>query len=140
MKLKYSVIIGLSSLLTGFIPLSLKKDKNITYTIYTSNIARANQIKEELIVFYKQYCYSFSFKNIQDKIIENIQYFPYTCTYQNANLKITDGKEKIKMTGYLFYINPSSIDFKYYFSSLLTSSIPLATSINVATLSLSDQI
>lgn len=141
MKLKYSIIIGLTSLLSGFIPLSfLKNNKEITYTIYTNNILQANQIKEELIVFYKQYCYSFSFSSINEKIIENIDYFKYKCTYKNNHLDIYYQESKIKMTGYLFSNNPSSIEFKYYFSSLLTSSIPLATSISVATFSLSDQI
>ncbi len=140
MKFKYSIMIGLTSMLSGFIPLSFFKNKNITYTIYTTNIAQANQIKEELIVFYKQYCYSFSFSSIHQKLTENIDNFKYPCIYQDHHLDIYYSQRKIKMTGYLFLTNPSSIEFKYYFSSLFTSSIPLATSMSVATLSLSDQI
>ncbi|MCI5745398.1 MAG: hypothetical protein MR270_03860 [Erysipelotrichaceae bacterium] len=141
MKYKTSIIIGMLSMLTGFIPMSFKKEKNITYEIYSCNIQQANLIKKELLVFYKKYCYSFSYSEIDKKISENIVYFPYDCSYENHVLTINEENAKIKMMGYLFYINPSSIDFKYYFSTLSsTCSIPDAISINVATLTLSDQI
>ena len=140
MKFKYSIILGLASILAGFIPLGYKNNKyNITYTIYSNNIVKANQIKEELMVFYKEYCYSFSFISINEKIIDNIDDFKYKCVYNDHNLLIYDNSLEIKMTGYLFQSNPSSIDFKYYFS-ITTRSIPEAISTNVATLSVSDQI
>lgn len=140
MKYKYSIFLGLSSILAGFIPLGYRNNKNnITYTIYSQNIVVANQIKEELMVFYKEYCYSFSFTTIEKKIINNIYLFPYTCEYNNHSLKIYGDDTKIKMTGYLFQTSPSSIDFKYYFS-ITTRSIPEAISTNVATLSVSDHI
>lgn len=140
MKYKYSIILGLISILVGFIPLGYKNNKDdITYTIYSNNIVKANQIKEELMVFYKEYCYSFSFASIDQKIVDNINLFKYTCEYINHNLVIYDNDLNIKMTGYLFKSNPSSIDFKYYFS-ITTRSIPEAISTNVATLSVSDQI
>ena len=140
MKYKYSIILGLASILAGFIPLGYKNNKdNITYTIYSNNIVKANQIKEELMVFYKEYCYSFSFVSIDQKIADNINSFKYKCEYSNHNLIIYDKDLNIKMTGYLFKSNPSSIDFKYYFS-ITTRSIPEAISTNVATFSVSDQI
>ncbi len=140
MKYKSSIIIGLTTLLTGFIPLSINKKQDITYTIYSQSIVKASQIKEELIVFYKQYCYSFSFANMDKKLAENIQYFPYSSRYEDGHVYIYDSIEKIKMTGYLFQSSPSSIRFKYYFSSIAATSIPEAISTRVATLSLSDQI
>lgn len=140
MKYKSSIIIGLTTLLTGFIPLSLNKKQDITYTIYSQSIVKASKIKEELIVFYKQYCYSFSFSNMDKKITENIHRFPYSCKYENYNVYIYDSVEKIKMTGYLFETSPSSIQFKYYLSSIAVDSMPEAISTRVATDSLSDQI
>ncbi len=115
MKIKNSIILGFLSLFMGFIPLSFKNKKDITYTIYAENIVSANQIKEELIVFYKEYCYSFSFQNITKNIEENIKNFKYDCTYNNYKLIIHENNYKIKMTGYLFKNNPLEIDFKYLF-------------------------
>ena len=72
MKYKYSILIGLSSLILGFIPISFNHTQNITYTIYSSNIVEASVAKEELIEFYKDYCYSSLFINIDNKIKSNI--------------------------------------------------------------------
>lgn len=139
MKYKYSIIIGLVSLLSGFIPLSINKKEDISYTIYAPNVVKANKIKEELIVFYKQYCYSSLFDDINKKIEKNIYLFPYECIYENNKISIFLNESKIKMTGYLYKNNLPEINFKSYFTSS-TNSIPLATSINVDTLALSDQI
>ena len=140
MKYKYSIIIGFTSMLAGFIPLSIKNNNSdITYTIYAQSIVKANKIKEELIVFYKQYCYSFSFDSIDNKLVNNLNDFPYKTEYIDHNISIYDESSQIKMTGYLFQATPSSINFKYYFSKT-TVSIPDAISISVATVSLSDQI
>ena len=86
MKYKYSIIIGLASLLSGFIPLSINKKEDISYTIYAPNVVKANKIKEELIVFYKQYCYSSLFDDINKKIEKNIYLFPYECIYENNKI------------------------------------------------------
>lgn len=119
--------------------MSFKKNNDITYTIYASNIVKANHIKEELIVFYKQYCYSFSLFEIDKNIINNLDLLPYEAHYNKQNLIINSASKQIKMTGYLFTSNPSSIDFKYYFS-MVAVSMPEAISTKVATSSLSDQI
>ena len=57
MKYKYAILVGLSSLLSGFIPLSFTKPKDIVFTIYTTSLNKANLIKEELINFYKTWSY-----------------------------------------------------------------------------------
>ena len=132
MKYKYSILIGLSSLILGFIPISFNHNQNITYTIYSSNIVEASVAKEELIEFYKDYCYSSLFINIDNKIKSNINKLALDVTYENHNFNIYTSGNKIKMIGYLYQSSPSSIEYKYYFKSL-TYSIPLPISINVAT-------
>lgn len=140
MKLKYSILVSLTSMLAGFIPLSFdKKTDNITYTIYSKNIAKANKIKEELISFYKERCYSSLLVEIDNKINNNIVLLPYRCEYVDHEIVIYDSSNKIKMTGYLYKSSPSYIDFKFYFSSWINS-IPEATSTRVETLAESDQI
>ena len=140
MKFKYSILIGMTTLLSGFIPLSFSQKNDIKYTIYSQSIVNANKIKEELMVFYKQYCYSFSFNDIDKKIVQNIDNFQYDVTYDNYNIIVNYSSDnKIKMTGYLFKNTPSFIDFKYYFS-MIAVSMPEAISTSVATLSVSDQI
>lgn len=140
MKAKYSIIISLTSILAGFIPLSFdKKIDNITYTIYAKNIVRANKIKEELITFYKERCYSSLLIDTSKKIEQNLNLFPYRCEYTNYEIIVYDSINKIKMTGYLYKSSPSFINYKYYFSSWI-SSIPEATSTNVDTFAESDQI
>ena len=119
-------------MILGFIPISFNNKDNITYTIYSSNIVNATHAKEELIEFYKNYCYSSLFVNIDKKIKNNINKLDLNVTYDNCHFTIYTDEEKIKMTGHLYQSVPSSIDFKYYFKSV-TYSIPLATSINVAT-------
>ena len=132
MKYKNSILLGLSSMILGFIPVSYNHNQNITYTIYSSNIVEASIAKEELIEFYKDYCYSSLFINIDKKIKTNIDKLALNVTYQDHNFNIYTGDNKIKMIGYLYQSSPSSIEYKYYFKSL-TYSMPLATSINVAT-------
>ena len=83
MKYKTSIIIGMLSILTGFIPMSFKKEKNITYEIYSCNIQQANLIKKELLVFYKKYCYSFSYSAIARSAIASISSF------------VNEGKESV---------------------------------------------
>lgn len=139
MKLKYSIIVSLSSLILGFIPFSFSNKNEITYTIYSDNIVLANKAKEELIVFYKQYCYSSLFDDIESKIYENIDKFDYNVSYDNHNFTVILKGNEIKMTGYLYKNSLFTINYKNYFTSV-TYSIPLATSINVATDALSDQI
>lgn len=140
MKLKYSILVSLTSMLAGFIPLSFdKKVDNITYTIYSKNIAKANKIKEELISFYKERCYSSLLVEIDNKINKNIVLLPYRCEYVDHEIVIYDSSNKIKMTGYLYKSSPSYIDFKFYFSSWINS-IPEATSTRVEILAESDQI
>ena len=137
MKYKYSILAAMSSLILGFIPVSVKKD-NITYTIYSSSIVKASNAKEELVEFYKNYCYSSLFINIDNKIKENIDKLSLNVCYNNHKFIIyTDDSSKIKMMGYLYESSPSNINFKYYFNSP-TYSMPLATSINVATSKQSD--
>lgn len=119
-------------MILGFIPVSYNHNQNITYTIYSSNIVEASIAKEELIEFYKDYCYSSLFINIDKKIKTNIDKLTLNVTYQDHNFNIYTGDNKIKMIGYLYQSSPSSIEYKYYFKSL-TYSMPLATSINVAT-------
>lgn len=139
MHKKISIIVGLGSILMGFIPLNINSKKDITYTIYTSSIVKANRIKGELIAFYKQYCYSPLLVEIDNKIKNNINKMDYNASYTDHQIIINDDSRKIKMTGYLYELSPSSINFKYYFTSA-PFSIPEATSINVATLSVLDQI
>ena len=138
MKFKYSIIMGLTSMMLGFVPLSFNKNKDISYTIYASNIVKANKAKEELIVFYKQYCYSSLLSDIQEKIENNLCLFPYDAVYENNNITIIVNDTKTKMTGYLYKNSLLNINYKSYFTS--TNSMPLATSIKVDTLTLSDQI
>lgn len=138
MKYKYSILAGIASLILGFIPVSIKQKDTITFTIYSSNIVKASNAKEELIEFYKNYCYSSLFINIDKKIKENIDKLDLNVTYDNYNFIIHTDEVKIKMTGYLYQTSPSSIDYKFYFTSS-TYSMPLATSINVATSTQSDQ-
>lgn len=137
MKLKYSILIGLTTLLSGFIPLNKKQD-NLTYTIYANSLCEANNIKEELITFFKDCCYSSLFDEIDYKLTSNIEKFKYDSYYSKHNV-VVDYGNKIKMTGYLYKTTPSFVKFKYYFSAS-TNSMPEATSISVATDSLSDQI
>lgn len=132
MKYKYSILAGLTSLLLGFIPISIKHKEEITYTIYSSNIVEAQKAKEELIEFYKNYCYSSLFINIDKKIKNNINKLNLNVSYIDHNINIYMSDNKIKMIGYLYQSSPSSIKYKYYFKSV-TYSMPLATSINVAT-------
>lgn len=132
MKYKYSILAGLTSLLLGFIPISIKHKEDITYTIYSSNIVEAQKAKEELIEFYKNYCYSSLFINIDKKIKNNINKLNLNVSYIDHNINIYMSDNKIKMIGYLYQSSPSSIEYKYYFKSV-TYSMPLATSINVAT-------
>lgn len=139
MKYKYSILICLTSVLAGFIPIKTAKTYDITYTIYSQNLVSANKIKEELIVFYKQYCYSSLFVDINEKITQNIHIFPYNVEYKDHEIIVVDTKQKIKMTGFLYKQSPSFINFKNYFTSS-ANSIPEATSINVETLSVLDQI
>ena len=126
-------------MLTGFIPLKASKKADITYTIYSKDILKAHKIKEELIVFYKQYCYSFLYDSIDKNIKENINLFNYNTSYIDHTIYVYDNENKIKMTGYLYKHTPSVINFKNYFTSS-ANSIPEATSIKVATLSVFDQI
>ena len=72
MKYKYSILAGIGSLILGFIPISINQKDEITYTIYSSNIVKASNAKEELIEFYKNYCYSSLFINIDNKIKDNL--------------------------------------------------------------------
>ena len=132
MKYKYSILAGLTSLLLGFIPISIKHKEDITYTIYSSNIVEAQKAKEELIEFYKNYCYSSLFINIDKKIKNNINKLNLNVSYIDHNINIYMSDNKIKMIGYLYQSSPSSIEYKYYFKSV-TYSMPLATTINVAT-------
>ena len=64
---------------------------------------------------------------------------PYYVEYKNHEIIVGDTKQKIKMTGFLYKQSPSFINFKNYFTSS-ANSIPEATSINVETLSVLDQI
>ena len=137
MKYKYAILIGMSSLLSGFIPLSFTKPKDIVFTIFTTSIPKATQIKEELINFYKGNCYDASYNQIDKKLTNNIKNFKYEATYYNNEVKIIEDECKIKMMGYLYQTTPSFIDFKYYFTGV-TNSIPLATSIKVETLTQSE--
>ena len=118
-------------MILGFIPVSVKHE-SITYTIYSSSIVKANSAKEELIEFYKNYCYSSLFINIDKKIKTNLHQLGLKATYSDHNFEIYTDDYQIKMTGYLYQNSPSSINYKYYFNSS-TYSIPLATSISVAT-------
>lgn len=136
---RISIIVGLLSILMGFIPLNINNKKDISYIIYTSSIVKANRIKGELIAFYKQYCYSPLLVKIDDKIKNNINKLNYKVTYDNHQIVIDDNSSKIKMIGYLYKASPSSINYKYYFTSA-PFSIPEATSISVATFSVFDQI
>ena len=138
MRFKNTLLFGLTTLMSGFIPLVKHKQENITYVIYSDSIAEANIIKEELITFFKDCCYSSLFADIDNKLNKNIDKFIYNCNYSKQSVVIDEGN-KIKMMGYLYKTSPSSINFKYYFSSSICS-IPDATSINVATSTESDQI
>lgn len=139
MKYKYSIIAGLSTMLIGFIPLSFKEKEEISYVIYANDIVQANDIKNQLVNFYKENCFSSEFNQIDKKLSENIDNFCYEATYTNNQVLVISDNKKIKMTGYLYKQTPSSIKFKTYFASS-ASSMPEATSIKVATSSLSDQI
>ena len=84
-------------------------------------------------------CRSISDRPVEEekiaKILRSAQLAPTACNLQPFKIWVIDKEadiEKIKMTGHLYQSVPSSIDFKYYFKSV-TYSIPLATSINVAT-------
>lgn len=139
MKYKYSIIAGMLSIFLGFIPISIKKTENINYVIYAKTLQQANHIKNELISFYKEKCYAADCFNINKKIIENIDDFVYDAEYKEYTIYVDAGQDYIKMIGCLYKTAPSSITFKNYFTSS-ASSIPEATSINVDTSSLSDQI
>ena len=106
MKYKYSILAGLTSLLLGFIPISIKHKEDITYTIYSSNIVEAQKAKEELIEFYKNYCYSSLFINIDKKIKNNINKLILNVSYIDHNINIYMSDNKIKMIGYLYQISP----------------------------------
>lgn len=137
MKLKSSIIFSFITMLVGFIPLH-QKNNDVRFEISADSIAIANKIKEEMIMFFKEHCYSSLFDCIDEKIKNNIQALDYNCDYTGYVLKINEGN-KIKMTGYLYKSSPSLIKYKYYFSAS-TYSMPEATSTNVATLSLSEYI
>lgn len=139
MKAKYSIIFGLLTSFVGFIPLSFSNNKQITYCIYADSIINANMIKNELLSFYKENCFSSSYEEINSKINLNFHMFNYEYTYIDNNISIYYKTNQIKMKGYLYKETPSTINFKSYFTSV-ASSIPEATSINVATSALSDQI
>ena len=125
-------------MILGMIPISIKKQE-ITYTIHSPSLSISAKIKEELIVFYKQYCYSSLFSSIDNKIKENIDNFKYDATYIDNNITITYINENTKMVGSLYSVEPPSIIYKYYFTSV-TNSIPEATSISEATSKQFDQI
>ena len=135
MKLKNSILVSIFSVLVGFIPLA-NKTNDIKYVINADSLSIANNIKEELIVFYKEHCYSSLFDSIDKKLDETISSFHYESQYENNTIYINCG-DKIKMVGYLYQSNPPSFKFKYYFSAS-TYSIPEAISTSVATLSLSE--
>ena len=135
MKLKNSILVSIFSMLVGFIPLA-NKTNDIKYVINADSLSVANNIKEELIVFYKEHCYSSLFDSIDKKLDETISSFHYESQYENNTIYINCG-DKIKMVGYLYQSNPPSFKFKYYFSAS-TYSIPEAISTSVATLSLSE--
>lgn len=138
MKLKYSIIACLLTGVFGFIK-PIIKNNQISYTIYASTINEANKAKEELISFYKEFCYSSLFDEINAKIVDNIDNLSLNCSYSNYHFDILTTSDKIKMTGYLYLNTQSKFNYRYYFTSS-TYSIPLATSSKVATLALSDQI
>lgn len=135
MKLKNSILVSIFSMMVGFIPLA-NKTNDIKYVINADSLSIANNIKEELIVFYKEHCYSSLFDSIDKKLDETISSFHYESQYENNTIYINCG-DKIKMVGYLYQSNPPSFKFKYYFSAS-TYSIPEAISTSVATLSLSE--
>lgn len=135
MKLKNSILVSIFSMMVGFIPLA-NKTNDIKYVINADSLSIANNIKEELIVFYKEHCYSSLFDSIDKKLDETISSFRYESQYENNTIYINCG-DKIKMVGYLYQSNPPSFKFKYYFSAS-TYSIPEAISTSVATLSLSE--
>ena len=135
MKLKNSILVSIFSMMVGFIPLA-NKTNDIKYVINADSLSIANNIKEELIVFYKEHCYSSLFDSIDKKLDETISSFHYESQYENNTIYINCG-DKIKMVGYLYQSNPPSFKFKYYFSAS-TYSIPEAISTCVATLSLSE--
>ena len=135
MKLKNSILVSIFSMMVGFIPLA-NKTNDIKYVINADSLSIANNIKEELIVFYKEHCYSSLFDSIDKKLDETISGFYYESQYENNTIYINCG-DKIKMVGYLYQSNPPSFKFKYYFSAS-TYSIPEAISTSVATLSLSE--
>jgi hypothetical protein len=135
MKLKNSILVSIFSMMVGFIPLA-NKTNDIKYVIYADSLSVANNIKEELIVFYKEHCYSSLFDSIDKKLDETISSFHYESVYEGNTIYINYG-DKIKMVGYLYQSNPPSFKFKYYFSAS-TYSIPEAISTSVATLSLSE--
>ena len=135
MKLKNSILVSIFSMMVGFIPLA-NKTNDIKYVINADSLSIANNIKEELIVFYKEHCYSSLFDSIDKKLDETISSFHYESQYENNTIYI-NCVDKIKMVGYLYQSNPPSFKFKYYFSAS-TYSIPEAISTSVATLSLSE--
>ena len=135
MKLKNSILVSIFSMMVGFMPLA-NKTNDIKYVINADSLSIANNIKEELIVFYKEHCYSSLFDSIDKKLDETISSFHYESQYENNTIYINCG-DKIKMVGYLYQSNPPSFKFKYYFSAS-TYSIPEAISTSVATLSLSE--
>ena len=135
MKLKNSILVSIFSMMVGFIPLA-NKTNDIKYVINADSLSIANNIKEELIVFYKEHCYFSLFDSIDKKLDETISSFHYESQYENNTIYINCG-DKIKMVGYLYQSNPPSFKFKYYFSAS-TYSIPEAISTSVATLSLSE--
>ena len=101
MKYKYAILIGMSSLLSGFIPLSITKPKDIVFTIFTTSIPKATQIKEELINFYKGNCYDASYNQIDKKLTNNIKNFKYEATYYNNEVKIIEDELKREVNSML---------------------------------------
>ena len=71
-------------------------------------------------------------KEVGTYSLENIGKFTYKATYHNKEIVIKHKEDKIKMTGYLYKIIPSSIEYEYYFNAS-TYSMPEAISNNVAT-------
>lgn len=137
MHLRHSIIIGLTTILSGLIPISFNK-KEISYIIYGNDIASSNMIKEELISFYKEHCYSSLFVDIDKKINMQINKMEYDVTYKDYTIIINSG-DKIKMVGYLYKSCPPFINHKYYFNAS-TYSMPEAISSKVSTSTQSEYI
>ena len=90
MKLKNSILVSIFSMMVGFIPLA-NKTNDIKYVINADSLSIANNIKEELIVFYKEHCYSSLFDSIDKKLDETISSFHYESQYENNTIYINCG-------------------------------------------------